>query len=134
MTSASPNPRCSIRAATSSAIASKVVGRSMSTVRPCARRSTAMTLRPSASSCAAMRPQIHGDDPATFCQQGQHLSEHLEGADSAVQQDQGLAFAVYLIGKVETVHRGVFTRVLVHDSLLSKPSISWATSDRSSSN
>src|SRR5215211_6719648 len=114
MTSASLNPRCSIRAATSSAIASKV--------------------RTVDIDCAAMRLQIHGDDPATFCQQGQHLSEHLDSADTAVQQDQGLAFAVYLIVKVETVHRGVFTRVLVHDSLLSKPSISWATSDRSSSN
>jgi hypothetical protein len=67
-------------------------------------------------------------------QERQHLSEHLDSPDTAVQQDQGFAFAVNLIVHIETVHPSVFTRVLVQDSLVSKLSISWATSDRSSSN
>jgi hypothetical protein len=81
-----------------------------------------------------MRLQIDGDDPATFREQRQHLSEHLDLADAPVQQDQGLAFAVDLVVHLETVHRSVFARVPGHDSLRFKLWISWTTSVRSSSN
>ena len=47
--------------------------------------------------------QIDTDDPATFCQQRQNLSEHLDSPHAAVQQDQWLAFAVNLVLHLEAI-------------------------------
>jgi hypothetical protein len=81
-----------------------------------------------------MRLQIDTDNLPAFRELRQDLAEHLDRAETPVQQDQRFPLAMDLVVKLEPVHRSVVACVLVHDSLPTILSMSWATSDRSSSN
>jgi hypothetical protein len=56
---------------------------------------------------AAVGLEVHAYDLPVSSEQRQYLAEHLDRADTAVKQDQGLPFAVNLIVHLEAVHRGV---------------------------